>query len=95
MRIILLFFVVITSIFIYFDAKKQGYLGSTAYLWMLSSLFFPILVIPFYFVLTFKKRFLSNQNSVTESSIFCPKCGESVSQEDTVCPHCGNSLSLS
>ena len=88
---------VIVSLYIYFDARKKGYAPTTAYIWLIAALFFPIIVIPFYFLFNFRKSLGKHAGSKGNESLldsFCPKCGEAVSKQDEICPHCGNKLNF-
>lgn len=97
MKLLVLIAAVTVSLFIYYDARKKGYTTTTAYMWLIAALFFPIIVIPFYFLFNFRKsldkrsRTKSHENPLDS---FCPKCGEAVSKHDEDCPHCGNKLNF-
>ena len=97
MKLPLLILIVLAALFVYFYARKKGYLSSTAYLWLLASLFFPVIVIPIYFILNIKKS-LSNASgeaaAVNEPDDFCPKCGDGISKNDQTCSKCGNQLNI-
>ena len=97
MKLLAIIAAVIVSLYIYYDARKKGYTTTTAYLWLVASLFFPIIVIPFYFLSNFRKSLGKNRGYKVRENIldsFCPKCGEAVSKIDEICPHCGNKLSF-
>lgn len=84
MKILAIIAAVITSLYIYYDARKKGYSPTSAYMWLIAALFFPVIVIPFYFLFKFKKS-LGKHNGPKrhEHSLdsFCPKCGEAVSKK--------------
>ena len=67
---------VIVSLYIYYDARKKATQLQLPTV-VNRSLFFPIIVIPFYFYLTLESLWvntLERGESLLDS--FCPKCGE-------------------
>jgi hypothetical protein len=86
---IVLFFI---GVSIAMDASQKGI--RFPILWFIGCLFFPIVVIPAYFIFMRKKDYTYTAKPLTSNTILCTKCGAENNPRNEKCSKCDNQLSI-
>ncbi|RAP34497.1 hypothetical protein DID77_00970 [Candidatus Marinamargulisbacteria bacterium SCGC AG-439-L15] len=94
-RIIAIASFIYLMLWIFQDAKRVGYSYLTAFLWGISIFLVPLISLPAYFILRFKR--MQNKEKTTPKhlpKLLCPRCGQDNTGHDKTCTNCGNNLTL-
>ncbi len=95
MQIIFLILITIVALWVFYDAKSSGYNLFIAYLWTFGVLFFPLFVLPVYFLQkVFRLKIFINKKNKETNMVLCSKCGKENEIINKICLFCKNELVL-
>ena len=93
MHILFLILITFVAIWVFYDSKASGYSILFSYLWTFGVLFFPLFVLPVYFLQKiFKLKLFTNFQIGKKELVLCSKCGKENNNLSKTCSYCNNEL---
>ena len=89
MELLALVILLITSAWVFSDAKARGKSGGSAFMWSLGTFLLLIIFLPLWLIVRPK---LSSELTVIAKPKLCVHCGKYYEGIPSFCPNCGESL---